>query len=383
MTDYGGNDNHTYTVTPNSDEKVVKFTHSMTDLYVQREIHIHIVNSENTSQYKDVIIYQHPAIELKKAAAGDVFVNGRFARVADARDRDGNRLGTSWTSGSNTYYHMQSLTWDGNRISGNGYNSSGYGTITAGTSMSSSISDAFYMTDITITAFASNNNSYDVGETTSTSNFNNTTNHTYFYKIGDPRVMASSVYNNWSLNGYMYDESRSGGGYGGGSWTANTNSWETEGSIMICAQDDNSRNIVAPHILVSSALNAMNNGVTFDNAVKRAATYQEAGYPAGRWRLPTEAEMAFIVARQKDGTIPNLYATNDVYWSGSGRVMSTSTSEGIRFRNRTNSETMSCRFVYDLWYWGDKPAWDGEPAAGQHVTNQYHPNGHVQSYKNQ
>ena len=83
--------------------------------------------------------------------------------------------------------------------------------------------------------------------------------------------------------------------------------------------------------------------------------------------------MAFIVARQKDGTIPNLYATDTEYWSGSGRLldMPNSTADNLTFRNRTNNETKSVRFVYDLWYWGDEPVTP---------TYQYHPNGHVVSY---
>ena len=130
--------------------------------------------------------------------------------------------------------------------------------------------------------------------------------------------------------------------------------------------------MIAPHFLVSSALNA-NGGLSWDQVVKRAATYQEAGYPAGRWRLPTEAEMAFIVARQKDGTIPALYATDTQYWSGSGRVMNmvSSTANNLVFRDRTSSDNLSVRFVYDLWFWGNEPA---------SPTNQYHPNGHRVSY---
>jgi len=124
-------------------------------------------------------------------------------------------------------------------------------------------------------------------------------------------------------------------------------------------------------LLVSSALNA-NSGLTFDQAVKRGATYQEAGFPAGRWRLPSEAEIAFIVARQRDGVTPNLYATESYYWSGSGRLVyiPTDKNAGIQFSNPAAGVTQSCRFVYDLWYWGDKPA----------ATNVYHPNGHNTDY---
>ena len=147
---------------------------------------------------------------------------------------------------------------------------------------------------------------------------------------------------------------------------------------MIVSQAENDRNFIAPSFLVSSALNA-NLGLTFDNAVKRGATYQEAGFPAGRWRLPSEAEIAFIVTMQRDGVIPNLYATEDYFWAGSGRLVFVPASSSTPISFYTKSEVdsrvgsvknYSCRYVYDLWYWGDTPA----------ATNVYHPNGHNTAY---
>jgi len=142
---------------------------------------------------------------------------------------------------------------------------------------------------------------------------------------------------------------------------------------LITSQSEDDRNIIAPKILICSALNSMltTYSVTFDYAVKRGATYQEAGYPAGRWRLPSEAEVAFIVARQRDGVIPNLFAEGSTYWTGSGRLVTIPTSgDSITFSDPSDGETQSCRFVYDLWYWGDDPA----------ATNVYHPNGHNTTY---
>ena len=122
-----------------------------------------------------------------------------------------------------------------------------------------------------------------------------------------------------------------------------------------------------------------NESITFENAVKRGATYQEAGYPAGRWRLPTEAEMAFIVARQREGIIPTLYATNSSYWSGSGRELAISGTT-LNFTNPSGDNTThSMRFVYDLWYWGDQPVDKTDktnPDATPLATNGYHANQH-------
>ena len=228
----------------------------------------------------------------------------------------------------------------------------GYGSIMGTTgNLSGGISDAFYTTDVTVTAFNSNNNSYSVNGSSQN------------YKIGDPRVAAGS---SWSLNNYLYGR-RNGNNQ--------TRAWDNPEKIMLASDAVNERNMIAPHFLISSALNAMASGstmwggsynyrVTFDNAKKRGATYQEAGYPAGRWRLPTEAEIAFIIARQNDGTLPILFAQGSNYWCASGLI--TAGTNSITRANYSNSTQESCRFVYDLWYWGDTAM----------SSNQYHPNQH-------
>lgn len=379
VTDYGGSSNHTYTLTPDAENKVVRFEHDMTDLYVERVIKLTIANTENSLQSKDVTIHQHPAIELKKAAAGNVFVNGHFARVSPnpgfgtTNDEGYYHSRNGWTSGilvaddhgiDGDYNYTSRSNSIGAALFGtHGLGSYHYGSITDGSNVDATISRDWYTTDITVTAFSETNNFYSANS------------ETFYYKIADPRVKASGTNSGWSLDPYLIGESE----VPGSLWTLtvtvyddDTDNWINPGDILIASQAAGDRNMIAPHFLVSSGLNA-NGGLSWEQVVKRAATYQEAGYPAGRWRLPTEAEMAFIVARQKDGTIPNLYATNTTYWSGSGRVldMDSSTPDNLVFRNRTNSDKMSARFVYDLWYWGNNPA---------STTNQYHPNGHVVSY---
>ena len=388
VTDYGGNGNHTYTLTPDSDNKVVKFEHSMENIYVQRVIKLTIANTQNSNQKKVITIYQHPAIELKKAAAGDVFVNGRFARVTNARGANGQTIGTTYGG----YYHNRN-GWNGNNAIITNDGTGGYGSILYDpTGGSSTVSSNFFTTDITVTAFSSNNNTYTItgeGEVE--------------YKIGDPRVKASSVYDNFTLNEYLTGEIYYYGyGYG---YYDDTESWDTPGEIMICSQDQNDRNVIAPRILISSGLTELllgyvptggNNANTLlQNFVKRGATYQEAGYPAGRWRLPTEGEVAFIAARQFDGTIPDIFNRGVPYYCSSGRWViipssgrtlryGSNINETFTYNNRTRNiyEYLDAKFVYDLWYWGDEPAWDNDPQSGQYVTNQYHPNGHVLTYKN-
>ena len=390
-------DGNTYSVTYNYAKGEIYFSHPLNEVYEERVIYLTVTNKDDISQ--KVTIHQRPAIMLELHDAGDVFVNGYFGRVQNASyggrsstltatyyTRSGGRYYQQTYNGSlSPYYHCNTnisysitsnTTYSPNGTwyyasGGNAYDGSGkgfswnistdYGTIMATTtSMNSSISANFYTAEINLSAF-------------------NATNHTYSsngedveYRIADPRVKASASAEDggygdtWSLNGYLYWN---------GSQT--TQAWNNPGDIMICSLREADRNLIAPRFLISSALNA-NTGLTWEQVIKRGATYQEAGYPAGRWRLPSEAEIAFIVARQRDGVIPNLYATETYYWAGSGRLVyvPNDVNASITFYTAAEAEalsndtTFSCRFVYDLWYWGDTAA----------STNEYHPNGHNTSY---
>ena len=399
----------------------VTFAHSLDDMYSALTIYATITNEDGCSQ--DVVVVQNPSISLyRKDKAGDVFVNGFFGRVSGATYASAYRPVSSlysttlyWTTnrrdyyyvsnnrlvrytgglpnsceyvyydtynlqGTNyeryvicslentTYYHSK-LSWseDINQQITDGYNASyesgSYGTILGSIrSLNESIDRSFYTTEVSVTSFNTSNDYYVANS------------QNVHYRIGDPRRKASEIYTgfqSWDTvtNFYKYLY------YSGN--TESYSAWSNPGDILVCSQNSIDQSIIAPKLLVSSALNA-NSGLTFDIAVKRGATYQEAGFPAGRWRLPSEAEIAFIVARQRDGVIPNLYATNTYYWCGSGRLVYVpeSNSTPITFYTEAEAQslsgdtTFSCRFVYDLWYWGDDPS----------TTNVYHPNGHMYYY---
>ena len=395
---------HNYSVSVHSEDrynKYVTFNHELTNIYVKRDITIYIEHSERSDWNETVIIHQHPAIELMKQGAGDVFVNGYFGRVENATFGSSDLTATyyyrynnnyrplEYSASNAPYYHCFSYFTTGlagndtyrpaetyyynyqNRNTyflyngdyyrwsdypGYGYTfdiSTAYGTIMVTTNtLDSSISTDFYTTDITVTAFSENNNYYSSNEASKV-----------YYKIGDPRAKASTI-TGWDVDPYLSNETGSSSSNPG----ATTTEWTDADDILICSQDVNDRTTIAPHFLISSALNA-NRGLTWDQAVRRAATYQEAGYPAGRWRLPTEAEIAFIIARQNDGTLPTLYATNSDYWAGSGRLVETgSTGTSTLTFKSPDTDTHSCRFVYDLWYWGNETE----------ESNVYHANGHIE-----
>ena len=346
----------------------VTLYHALQDMYSAVTIIATVTNSDGCTQKVSVV--QNPSIQLiRETGAGNVFVNGWFARLTSVPP------GTGWTSNnyrytdnttgaSGTFYHNgRNRLWNGtnNRINSgtttvDGHTCGTYGLVLGSVSnLNTSIDKNFYTTLITVSSFNDANDYYTA---------NGADVH---YRIGDPRVPASDIYNGtlaWTTESNFYAYV-----YHNNSPTEVAGTWEEPGSIMITSQAEEDRNIIAPKLLVSSALNALTaSELTFDMAVKRAATYQEAGYPAGRWRIPSEAEMAFIVARQNDGIIPVLYATGTAYWAGSGRTLTPQNGGNISFANGSGGH--SVRYVYDLWYWGDEPS----------TTNVYHPNGHLYYY---
>lgn len=84
----------------------------------------------------------------------------------------------------------------------------------------------------------------------------------------------------------------------------------------------------------------------------RCATYQEDGFPAGRWRLPTFGEVSFIAQLSANGTFATLFNTGKYYWSAHGAVLVQGGTSG-QVELKTNITKALLRCVYDTWYWGD------------------------------
>lgn len=103
--------------------------------------------------------------------------------------------------------------------------------------------------------------------------------------------------------------------------------------------------IIVPAFKVASSW-GLTYKITFEAAQERCASYQENGYPAGRWRVPTKAEIRYIMYLSDKGKIPMLFDKGAEYWVSSGYVKGdsyTQTQSGIR----------GVRCVYDVWYWGN------------------------------
>ena len=108
--------------------------------------------------------------------------------------------------------------------------------------------------------------------------------------------------------------------------------------------------IIAPAFKIASSWGVVSTSDYFryDNAKRRCASYQENGFPAGRWRVPTEAEIQYVVNLSREQKIPELFDGN--YYASSGRNYSSS-SGNFTSSDRSNP---SVRCVYDVWYWGEE-----------------------------
>lgn len=109
-------------------------------------------------------------------------------------------------------------------------------------------------------------------------------------------------------------------------------------------------NMIAPSFKIASAWGtSKSEGLAMYGSSSRCTVYQENGYPAGRWRLPTEAEIQFIVELSERGYIPKLFDAN--YYATSGRYYDRKTGQ---FIHNVNFKAEDVRCVYDVWYWGNE-----------------------------
>lgn len=141
---------------------------------------------------------------------------------------------------------------------------------------------------------------------------------------------------------------------------------------------------IAPKFRIASSWGATQ-AVSYDNAVRRCAAYQEDGFPAGRWRIPTRAEMEFMIKLSVDDAIPMLFnemtpgAFNTTsYFCASGGIFPRNDGT-VDFRETSALTTTNnwVRCVYDEWYWentdsdvtnGTYPTTNGRMASSKYST---------------
>ncbi|MCR5276488.1 MAG: hypothetical protein K6D54_02285 [Bacteroidales bacterium] len=125
--------------------------------------------------------------------------------------------------------------------------------------------------------------------------------------------------------------------------------------------DAGSQFLIAPSFRVASSYGKLQGAITYEEAQRRCAAYQESGFPAGRWRLPTRAEIEFMITLSEKGHIPQLFTPDSAlskggYWCSYG-VVYPLTDGTIRYlepsdASQYNSNKNWPRCVYDDWYWG-------------------------------
>ncbi|MBP5517994.1 MAG: hypothetical protein J6X91_04990 [Bacteroidales bacterium] len=131
---------------------------------------------------------------------------------------------------------------------------------------------------------------------------------------------------------------------------------------------DNTSDIIAPVFRIASSYGKTAQ-MTFEGAQKRCAAYQENGYPAGRWRLPTQAEILYLMTLSNMNKIPTLFdpEPDAGYWSGDKWFMIRNNSGNLEFVNANGATPNNrqytingsnyyvwARCVYDEWYWGSE-----------------------------
>ena len=122
---------------------------------------------------------------------------------------------------------------------------------------------------------------------------------------------------------------------------------------------EDTRNMIAPMIKVASSYSVVTSGFLYykEAARRRCASYQEDGYPAGRWRLPTSAEARYIVELSAEGKIPALFTSGWRYWCAHGSFVPNNNNGTVTEDDEDYNATgdgHSVRCVYDEWYWGSE-----------------------------
>ncbi len=142
----------------------------------------------------------------------------------------------------------------------------------------------------------------------------------------------------------------------GGTWSANAIDINGETRRLTyyypVDKSGDADNIIAPKFRNASSY-GVTNDVSYEDAFRRCASYQEDGYPAGRWRVPTVAEIQYMAQLTADGKIPRLFTASSSYWCNSGSVHmpAANATDPTPTHSTVTTGENPVRCVYDEWYW--------------------------------
>ena len=280
----------------------------------------HVTDSEGNENkyYEDIIIEQRPAIIIKpepNSGGTDyryVFVNG-------SQNAGSNQGGSTWNPTANSDGSWTSTT---QRTAGSGGWTYYLGNSPSGVSNSNNKATSMYVIETSVLP---------------------TTGTISTYMLGDPRATAVDNL--------------------GQSWSQSKTAWYGTSPRRLtyyypANTDAAYNNFIAPKIRIASSHGATL-PMTFADAQRRCASYQEDGYPAGRWRLPTKAEIEYIAQLNSDNKIELLLGsasgTTDYFCnSGYMTVQQNRTPSYTAITNISgDSNARYVRCVYDDWYWGE------------------------------
>lgn len=162
------------------------------------------------------------------------------------------------------------------------------------------------------------------------------------YIIGDPRSTTIDNYldgtnNNWSVNAPTLPASTQNRGLS---------------YYYPTTESESKKNVISPKFRIASSY-GVTSSIGFETAKKRCASYQEDGYPAGRWRIPTYSEVEYIVKLSAEQKIPKLFNDGGNYWAANETICVPKHANGgsVSIGSGTSAYV---RCVYDEWYWTDK-----------------------------
>lgn len=262
------------------------------------------VHDSDEKLTQDVKIVIYPAIYIlgDNSATYSIFVNGNY---------NSNRSGNG---------NVSSLTIAGQAVGK-----------AAGT-LPNEYPNSTYMHIITISAFNANNTFVYNGTNTK-------------YIIGDPRVRTSYKLDVPDQNNTTPQTAATG-------WIKATDVNGKERNLQYYYPTSTDYQVIAPKFRISSMLGGYSSSSP-TGAARRCASYQEHGFPAGRWRLPTTAEILYIVELQRLGKIETLFYDNKTYLSATDRI-AVDGNNNYKLTTGLGNSNASVRCVYDDWYWGSE-----------------------------
>lgn len=134
--------------------------------------------------------------------------------------------------------------------------------------------------------------------------------------------------------------------------------------------------VIAPKFRIVSFHGNGHRYHNYEGAKMRCASYQEDGFPAGRWRLPTYAEIQFVIKLQEDRVISPIFFGSSKYFSATNQITyNANGSTYMDFQDNSpgtiNGSNGSVRCVYDEWYWGSEREAQENPAANPPAGEEY------------